>query len=331
MANDVPVLSVTVLNYNYGHFLRNCLDSILKQSFTNFELIVINDKSTDNSVEVIRPYLADSRVRLIDHVENKGFVRSLIEGVDESKGRYVSVISADDWVVSDDAFARQVAALEQDPGVVFAYGSYGVYSNHGEAAYHHWRPQVGDYVRDGYELFRELLLAPYILHSGTIIRATAMSAVGGYDRTLKYAVDTRMWLSLCRHGKGAYIDGELYGYRRHLTSMSKSLSAIEATIREVLRVIDESVDAWPPEQRAQLLSLRDDARKRALIAYALDEAFSGRRRESWRGLAAALRVDPMATLVQKDSVILALRATLGEKAFGGLRSLSGQLRGRRLE
>src|SRR5207244_4000882 len=59
-----PLLSVTVLNYNYARFLPGCLDSILRQSFQDFELIVIDDCSTDGSLEVIRPYLSDPRVRL---------------------------------------------------------------------------------------------------------------------------------------------------------------------------------------------------------------------------------------------------------------------------
>src|ERR1700738_1309279 len=79
-----PRLSVTVLNYNYGHFLDQCLSSILSQSFTDFEVIVIDDHSGDESLQVIKPYLEDPRVRLISHTENAGFVCSLIEGVEAS-------------------------------------------------------------------------------------------------------------------------------------------------------------------------------------------------------------------------------------------------------
>src|SRR5215831_13668629 len=62
-----PMLSVAVLNYNYAHYLPQCLDSILRQTWTDFELILINDCSTDNSLEVIQPYLADPRLEFINH------------------------------------------------------------------------------------------------------------------------------------------------------------------------------------------------------------------------------------------------------------------------
>src|SRR5260370_11113027 len=93
--HSLPALSVTVLNYNYAHYLPRCLDSILSQTWTDFELILINDRSTDNSLEVIQPYLKDPRVRLIDHAINRGFVSSLLEGCELSRGRYITVISAD--------------------------------------------------------------------------------------------------------------------------------------------------------------------------------------------------------------------------------------------
>src|SRR3954447_15199517 len=92
-----PTLSVTVLNYNYGSYLPQCLDSILGQTFQDFELIVIDDCSTDNSVGVIQPYLADPRVRLVAHRKNVGYCGSLIEGTEtHSSGELVTVISADD-------------------------------------------------------------------------------------------------------------------------------------------------------------------------------------------------------------------------------------------
>jgi glycosyltransferase involved in cell wall biosynthesis len=63
--NVAPILSITVTNYNYAHLLPTCLDSILSQRFSDFEVIVIDDRSTDHSLDVIQPYLHDRRVRLI--------------------------------------------------------------------------------------------------------------------------------------------------------------------------------------------------------------------------------------------------------------------------
>ncbi len=321
---STPVLSVTVLNYNYGHFLANCLDSILGQSFKDFELILINDKSTDDSLKVIEPYLADSRVRLVDHQENMGFVRSLVQGGELSRGRYISVISADDWAASPEAFAKQIAVLESDPEIAFAFGAYGHYTSEKDRTSYVWRSGRGNYVRDGKELFQELVTAPYVLHSGTIIRKTAYDAVGGYDQSLKYAVDTRMWLALCHVGKGAYIDEELYGYRRHPTSMSKTSTSIERTIREVLKVIEQSFEPFSAAERRELEPLHRRAVKRALIAYAADEVFRGSYREGFKGLRVAASIKPVETLVQRATAVVLLRAALGDHAFQLMRGLLGR-------
>src|SRR5690242_18034091 len=69
-AQHTPTLSVTVLNYNYAHYLPQCLDSILSQTWTDFELTLINDCSTDNSLEIIKPYLADPRIKFVNHEVN---------------------------------------------------------------------------------------------------------------------------------------------------------------------------------------------------------------------------------------------------------------------
>src|SRR5258708_15590928 len=86
-----PRLSVTVLNYNYGRFLSKCLTSILSQSYTDFELIVIDDASTDESTQAIEPFLKDPPVRLIAHKQNAAFHRSLVEGADASSSPYLTV------------------------------------------------------------------------------------------------------------------------------------------------------------------------------------------------------------------------------------------------
>jgi glycosyltransferase involved in cell wall biosynthesis len=319
-----PLLSVTVLNYNYGHFLPTCLDSILGQTFKDFEVILINDTSTDNSIEVIQPYLRDRRVRLIDHKQNKGFVGSLIEGADESRGKYITVISADDWVVEKTAFEKQIAVLEQDAQIAMAYSAYGHYYDSSSPPEHIWRSDDHSYVEDGREAFKRIILQPYVLHSGTIIRASAYRSAGGYSTTLHYAVDVQIFLDLCHVGKAAYIDEMLYGYRRHRTSMSKTISSLRRTIDEVLRVFRSSFAKLPSTERRRLRRVLWQAEQRALIAYAADEIFKGEYNEGWRGFGVPLRMRPVQTLFQKMTPILVLRTVLGKRGYQALEQLKSR-------
>ena len=317
-----PLLSVTVLNYNYGHFLPNCLDSILGQSFKDFEIILINDKSTDNSIEIIQPYLADPRVHLVNHQENKGFVASLVEGTELSRGKYITVISADDWIVDMAAFEKQIAVMEQDPEIAFVYSAYGHFQDEHSTPSHIWRSANSSYVRNSDMAFAEMVLNPYVLHSGTIIRSTAYQAVGGYNTSLHYAVDTDIFLNLCHVGKAAYIDEMLYGYRRHMTSMSKTAVSIKRTLEEVLLVIDQAFARSPFADREHLGGLQCSAAQKALIAYTADEVFRSCYREGWRGFRVAVQLRPTQTIFQKMTMIVAARALLGERGFNQVKRLT---------
>ncbi|WP_322490418.1 glycosyltransferase family 2 protein [Chloroflexus sp.] len=317
MQGNAPSVSVTVLNYNYARFLANCLDSILQQSFRDFEVIVINDRSTDNSLEVIAPYLSDPRVRLINHEQNKGFVASLIEGMQESRGTYLSVISADDWVVSPYAFARQVEALEQNPRVVMAFSAYGLYADEQTLSFVS-RAAERSYVHDGKGVFADFLLKGYPQHSGTMIRKSAYEALGGYDQTLRWSLDAQMWLGLCLIGDIAYIDEMLYAYRRHPSSMSKDPTALRNAIYELFRIFDWTFSLMPEEERRQKQWLYRKARQRALISFAADAVFSGNMRLGWQFYRVGLQVSPWETILQKGSVAIALRALLGAKLYDKL-------------
>lgn len=92
MKNNVPI-SVCIPVYNASRYLCECIDSILSQSFVNFELLVVDDGSTDDSVEIIRSY-SDSRIRLIENKHD--YIGSLNLLLQEARGKYIARMDADD-------------------------------------------------------------------------------------------------------------------------------------------------------------------------------------------------------------------------------------------
>jgi glycosyltransferase involved in cell wall biosynthesis len=322
----VPLLSVTVLNCNYAHYLPQCLDSILRQTFTDFELLLINDRSTDNSLEVIQPYLADPRVMLIDHEQNRGYIASLIEGSDRSRGKYLTVISADDFCVSDRAFASLVGLLEANPDAAWAHSAFGIYDTDGEfvgLARHHDL----EYVRPGAEEYSDLLMRQsYVLHSGTLIRASAYQALGGYDRTTRYACDTKMWLMLCNCGLAAYCPDELFAYRKHAANMSLTTGGIRRGLQEHLAALESSyyvMRGVPGIDR----NLYVHAMKRNLVGNAEDAIFSGHLLAGWLTLWCAARLHPIWTMIQTRTAILLLRTLVGARGFSVLQAGTRYVKG----
>jgi glycosyltransferase involved in cell wall biosynthesis len=314
-----PLLSVTVLNYNYARYLPQCLDSILRQSFTDFELILINDCSTDNSSEVIERYKGDSRVCVVNHNQNRGYIASLVEGSSMSRGKYLTVISADDYCTSDLAFATLLDVLEADETVVFAYSAHGLYGDGGIRRYLR-RPHPHSYVRSGPEEFRDLVQENYILHSGAIIRASTYRAVGGYDPSARYAPDTIMWMMLCTRGKVAYCADDLYAYRVHQTNMSVSHAGIRDGLRESLSGIDTAFAALRGCAGIDD-SLYRRAVKRNLVAAATDNIFAGRVRTGWYAFSCGARIHPIWTVFQTRTFILLACSLLGSRRYLLLRDV----------
>lgn len=310
----MPLLSVTVLNYNYGHFLPTCLDSILGQTFKDFELILINDKSSDNSLEVIKPYLADPRIRLVDHKENKGFVRSLIEGCDLSRGKYIAVVSADDWIVSSEAFEKQVAVMQQDSEIAYVFSGFGYYSDEQHCSSIEIQ-EPANFIRPGFEVFQSVIMERPMLHSSTLIRKTAYQQIGGYNPELRYAVDAQIWIDLCHAGKVAYISEELYAYRHHGDNMSANKTVVTRSIKEVLQILDRTFSMFPPEERRKLQWLYNKAIRKALATYPIGYVFKQHYGLAWYFFWVALKLRPVQTLRQKTLFILIFRTILGERGY----------------
>jgi glycosyltransferase involved in cell wall biosynthesis len=317
-AESVPFLSVTVLNYNYAHYLPICLDSILAQTMQDFELIIINDRSTDNSLEVIKRYVHDPRIRLIDHAQNMGFVASLIEGSEASTGDYISVISADDYVLSATAFAQARAVLEPHPDVVLCYSAWQEVDDAGQA---HWtrRAADADYVRNGVDQFRQQILTSYILHSGAIMKRSAYQQAEGYDARCHYAVDNNMWLVMCTLGQVAYINDPHYAYRAHAANMSNSPDALKRTIEEMVLGIDTAVERFSDKELPDKRAIRRRGLQSALLAVAGHDIFAGRLRRGWTGYWYAFRSHPALTLFQPRILTFTARTVLGARGYAALR------------
>lgn len=123
--NTAPTLSVVMSVYNAGDYLYKAVDSILNQTFQDFEFIIIEDCSTDNSLQILEEYAEkDSRIILIKKDKNKGvkgFIENLNIGLEKAKGKYIARMDNDD-ISLPDRFEKQIALLENDPEL-FIVGS----------------------------------------------------------------------------------------------------------------------------------------------------------------------------------------------------------------
>jgi glycosyltransferase involved in cell wall biosynthesis len=314
-----PVLSVTVTNYNYASFLPQNIESILGQTFGDFELILIDNASTDESVDVMRRYATcDTRIKIVTHAENVGMFGSYREAGELARGRYRVPVDADDWVLESDAFATQVEMLDAHPSATFIYSAMTMVESNG-LPIHVSHPYPHDIVLPG-ELALEKILTFNLTHSGLMHRLDAYRRTGGYRPTLPHVADMLLGVQLSELGDVGYIDRSLYAFRQHGTNVHLS-PQLEVMKNEILTVIDETFAGPLAFRLPNAAELRQRVLRRALVHLPTEYIFSGELRSGWRLYWESARLRPIDTVLQRRTVNLLARSLLGGKGYARLRAL----------
>lgn len=200
-------VSVVMCCYNEQRFIRESIESVLSQTYKNFEFIIWNDGSSDKTEEIIKSY-DDSRIRYFYH-ENTGLGMALRLACQEAKGEYIARIDCDD-ICMPDRFQKQVEFLESHPDYVLC--STGVYYMDEEGVVYGRRfPATED------KIIRKMLNA--ITHPATMFRREEYEKCGGYY-PLRSAQDRILWSRLLKQGKFANLKEPLIKYREVMNSVS---------------------------------------------------------------------------------------------------------------
>ena len=200
----MPDLSVIMPVYNGEAYLHQAIDSILKQTFRDFEFIIIDDASTDGSEKIVKSY-EDSRIKFVRNVENLGNYPSRNKGLEIATGRYICVMDADD-VCYPNRLQLQHDYLEAHPDVLLVGSGW-----HFMGGLERNVEVLTDY--EDIKLF--LLDNSCFLHPSVLLRSEVMRAVGGYDEHYVYAGDYDLFCRLALCGKIENISDQLVAYRWH--------------------------------------------------------------------------------------------------------------------
>lgn len=127
---NFPLITIAVAVYNTGKYLKDCMDSVVNQTYQNLEIICVNDCSTDNSLEILNAYSTkDERIKIINNEKNSGLGVTRNVGMDAAHGEYILFIDSDDWLDLTTCERLIAKAKENDSDIVF-YSAYMVKSNH---------------------------------------------------------------------------------------------------------------------------------------------------------------------------------------------------------
>lgn len=205
-------LSVVMSVYNGEKFLRESIESILGQSFGNFEFIIIDDGSTDKSADIISSY-QDSRIRYIKNVKNIGLTRSLNIGLKMAKGEFIARQDADD-VSYADRFLKQIKFLESNPNIALVGTGADFIDSEGKIYASHIMPYDPDKIKNS------LLTYTCFFHGSVIFRRKCLDSVGYYRDKFVCTQDLDYWLRFSESYNLSNISEVLYQFRRTRSAVS---------------------------------------------------------------------------------------------------------------
>lgn len=208
ISSYIPKVSIIITTFNRPQFLVNAVDSVLSQDFKDFELIIVNDASSDDKTEDIILSYKDARINYIKNDINLGSAKSLNVALKAAKGDYIAVLDDDDAWISKDKLSEQIEFLDKNVDhvcvgtnvVVVDYES-GKESTRSAIPYH------------DIELRKRFLKMNPIAHSSVVFKREAALAAGCYDEALSRGKDYDLWLKLAKQGKIAVLPKHHLLYR----------------------------------------------------------------------------------------------------------------------
>jgi glycosyltransferase involved in cell wall biosynthesis len=294
----MPTISVIVPAYNAVDTILKTIESVQKQTFGDFELIVINDGSTDKTLELLST-VKDSRLHIFSY-SNGGLPTARNRGISHSTGEFITFLDADDlW--TPDKLELQLAALQQHPDAGVAY------------SWTHFMDEQGESFHAGKPVFFEgnvyaTLLTGNFIDSGSnpLIRRQAIESVGEFDPTLGSCEDWEYWLRIAARWSFVVVPKPQIFYRQTSGAMSSKIEVME---KYNLIVIERAFEAAPPE--LQFLKNQSLANLYQFLAHLCLTRIpnAAGAKQAAQKLQSAIRLHPW-TLVDKKTHILVIKLIL---------------------
>lgn len=219
-------VSIIMPVYNGEKFLEEAIQSILHQTYQHWELLIINDGSTDKTHHIIQKYLSDTRITYIHKSKNDGIVKALNDGIDAAKGKYIARMDADD-ISLPNRLEKQFHFLEKNPDVVVCGSNY--YTLKGNK-----RNIIRVAHADAY-LKTQLFFSTPFCHPTVMMNKSKAGKELLYKEEFRHAEDYELWTRLAFKGKFHIMEDALYVYRDHPNQVSYEQQAIQKRLNNEIR------------------------------------------------------------------------------------------------
>jgi glycosyltransferase involved in cell wall biosynthesis len=235
-----PKVSICMPNYNFAQFLAEAIESVLKQSYADFEFIIIDNCSTDNSVEIIRRYAEkDARILFSVNESNIGMVNNLNLCMQKARGEYVKFLFSDDMLASEKALEIMVSVLDADDAISLVATARNIIDDRSEII-EVWSEYK---TRSGYagsKIIQDCLIEQKNrIGEPSAVMFRKKHSSRGFDGRFKQAVDLEMWFHILEQGKFAYINEPLCSFREHSQQQTRINIRDESLIEEAFLLLQD--------------------------------------------------------------------------------------------
>lgn len=261
MSHQSAKVSICLPVYNGAKFLAQAIRSTLDQSFSDFELLVVDDASRDGSDEIVSSF-SDKRLTLHRNAERLGLVGNWNKCLGLAGGEYVYIFHQDDVMLPGNVQAK-VQLLDANPSVGFVFSRTELIDDQGRSIKATSEsPAITDGVHRGRQFFDSYFLQPNVICCPSVmVRKSCYENLGGFDSRLAYACDYEMWMRLCLFHDVAYIDDALLQYREHDGNESRSfhdhLSILKENFLSRMFLLDKFAQEIPRAEELRRQVERD--------------------------------------------------------------------------
>lgn len=215
-----PAVTVVLPAYNAEAYLRDAIESVLAQTYTHFELLVIDDGSTDTTSTILETF-SDCRIRRIVHKQNQGLIATLNEGLREAQGTFIARIDADDVWHATNKLKKQIDFLQKHPEYALVGTNAITIDETGKILGKIKVPSSDSAIR------RQILIKNPFIHPSVVFTKQAALAVGGFARADTHAEDYGLWLRMATTNKVANIPEMLMSYRITQTGITRTKQQLQ--------------------------------------------------------------------------------------------------------
>lgn len=223
---DIPLVSIVAICYNQSKYVIETLDSIIAQTYSNIQLIIIDDCSTDNSIEIINKWIRHCYINcdFVKHSKNLGISKSCNDGLQRVKGNYYQIISCDDIIFSD-KIEKQVAQLERNGKAAVIFSDAILMNEDSKWLYEGPRfIQRNRLIFEtlGENIFYELISKNFIPAPSVLIRTRMVNKIDNYDESISFE-DWDLWLRLSENNDFLFYKKPTALYRVHSSNLTHIL------------------------------------------------------------------------------------------------------------